>query len=82
MYSLGMSIIENLTTLPIYILDIKKLRRNSENYLKGYSDAVRTILIKMISIEPSHRPNPSEIITIQEFDFKKKTNTGSRKLSL
>ena len=50
MYSLAMCIIENLTTLPIYILNIKNLRKNSEKYLKGYSPALRTTLIKMISL--------------------------------
>ena len=67
MYSLGMCIIENLTAMPVYLLDTKKLRKNSEHYLKGYSHALRTLLVKMISLDPNARPAPEEISAFPDF---------------
>ena len=81
MYSLGLCIIENLSGLPIYLLDLKKLRKNSEKYLKGYSHALRTILIRMINPVPSNRPDPSEISTTPDFDPGHKAKIYKRKLS-
>lgn len=57
-FSLGLCILENITGLAVNILKqhLKLIRTNSEKYLKGYSPALRNLLIRMISLDPSKRP--------------------------
>jgi hypothetical protein len=44
--------------MPVSILkkDLKTIKANNEKYLKGYSRALRNILIKMVSLDPTKRP--------------------------
>lgn len=80
MYSLGICILENLTQTPVHILNLKRIRRNTEKYLRGYSHALRTFIMKMVSIEPRNRPLPADILSVPDFCSQKKIE--KRKLSL
>ena len=65
-YSLGICVLENITGIPVTILgrELGKVRKNSEKYLKGYSRALRNLLLRMVDSNPSKRPNAPEICHI------------------
>lgn len=60
-YSLGLCVLENITSIPVTILlrELGQIRRNSEKYLKGYSPALRSLLMRMVNPNPSKRPDAS-----------------------
>jgi hypothetical protein len=47
-----------MTGMPINILkrDLKTIRKNNEKYLRGYSHSLRSLIIRMIALDPKKRP--------------------------
>ena len=74
MYSLGFCILENITGIPASILinNLKDLRKNSENFLKGYTPALRNLLASMVSSDPHKRPDASCVSMFPKQNISKK----------
>jgi hypothetical protein len=34
------------------------IKKNNEKYLKGYSPALRNLVVKMVNTDPTKRPTP------------------------